>query len=243
MNIREGCWLSEHPKLPTKDVHFRVQGPVVTQLQEVFAEDWEFSTGEVLEGALWYPEQELAGAMLARGIAYGPDESKGIIGLTLIGALGAAQRKVDIVTPYFIPDDTIVAALNVAAMRGVEVNIILPQQGNLRTVQWASLAMLWQVLEHGCRVWATGPPFDHTKLMVVDGLWTLMGSGNWDPRSLRLNFEFNVEIYDCKLADQIAQRIESLRSSAKEIRLADVDGRTLPVRLRDGIARLMSPYL
>jgi cardiolipin synthase A/B len=243
MNIREGCWLSEHPKQPTKDVHFRVEGPVVTQLQEVFAEDWEFSTGEVLEGELWYPSQKLAGPMLARGVAYGPDESKGIIGLTLIGALGVAQRKVDIVTPYFIPDDTIVAALNVAAMRGVEVNIILPEQGNLRTVQWASRAMLWQVLEHGCRVWSTPPPFDHTKLMVVDGLWSLIGSGNWDPRSLRLNFEFNVEVYDRQLATRLEKHIHLLRSTAREIVLADVDGRSLPIRLRDGVARLMSPYL
>jgi cardiolipin synthase A/B len=243
MNIREGCWLSEHPKMPTQDIHFRVQGPVVTQLQEVFAEDWEFSTSEVLSGTLWYPQQELAGSMLARGIAYGPDESKGIIGFTLIGALAAAQRKVYVVTPYFLPDETIVAALNVAAMRGVEVHIILPQHGNLRTVQWASTAMLWQVLEHGCRVWATPEPFDHTKLMVVDGLWTMMGSGNWDPRSLRLNFEFNVEIYDRSLAAQMERHSDGLRKTASEITLADVDARSLPIRLRDGVARLMSPYL
>ncbi len=128
-------------------------------------------------------------------------------------------------------------------MRGVEVNIILPEKGNLTTVQWACEATLWQVLEHGCRVWATPQPFDHTKLMVVDGLWTLMGSGNWDPRSLRLNFEFNVEIYDAQLATRMEAHIEAKRSSAREVTLADVDARTLPVRLRDGVARLMSPYL
>ena len=94
MNIREGCWLSEHPQnLPTQDLHFRVSGPVVAQLQEVFAEDWAFTTGEVLSGDLWYPAQASAGEMLARGIAYGPDESKGIVRFTLIGALGVAQRK------------------------------------------------------------------------------------------------------------------------------------------------------
>ena len=83
-------------------------------------------------------------------------------------------------------------------MRGVEVNIVLPQKGNLRTVQWAMQATLWQVLEEGCRVWLTPPPFDHTKLMTVDGIWSLIGSGNWDARSLRLNFEFNVETYDAR---------------------------------------------
>lgn len=243
MNIREGCWLSESPKQATQDLHFRLTGPVVSQLQDVFSEDWTFSTAEVLSGDLWYPLQEEVGPMLARGIAYGPDESKGIIGLTLIGALGVAQRKVAVVTPYFLPDDSIVAALNVAAMRGVEVDIILPKRGNLFTVQCASQAMLWQVLEHGCRVWQTPPPFDHTKLMLVDGLWTLMGSGNWDPRSLRLNFEFNVEIYDRALAAQLAQHVEKLRGTARQVSLSDVDARRLPIRLRDGVARLMSPYL
>ncbi|HTQ38640.1 MAG TPA: phospholipase D-like domain-containing protein [Pirellulales bacterium] len=243
MNIREGCWLSEHPKQPTKDLHFRVQGPVVTQLQEVFSEDWVFSTGEVLKGELWYPPQAAAGETLARGIAFGPDESKGIIGLTLIGAVGVAQRKVSIVTPYFLPDEAIVSALNVAAMRGVEVNIVLPQKGNLITVQWAMQATLWQVLQHGCKVWLTPPPFDHTKLMVVDGIWTLLGSSNWDPRSLRLNFEFDVECYDRELAGQIDGLVAKLMSAARSITLADVDARKLPARLRDGIARLASPYL
>jgi cardiolipin synthase A/B len=243
MNIREGCWLSEHPKVPTLDLHFRVQGPVVTHLQEVFAEDWAFTTGEPLKGDLWYPPQEEVGGMLARGVAFGPDESKGIIGLTLIGALGVAQRKVSIVTPYFLPDDSIAAALNVAAVRGVEINLVLPQKGNLITVQWASEAMLWHVLEHGCKVWATPQPFDHTKLMVVDGQWSLIGSSNWDARSLRLNFEFDVEVYDRSLATLLDQHIDSLRGKAKGITLADVDGRKLPVRLRDGVARLLSPYL
>ena len=169
---------------------------MVAQLQEVFAEDWAFTTQEVLRGETWYPALSSAGGMLARGIRYGPDEDLGQMRLGLIGAIGAAQRSISIVTPYFIPDDALIAALNVAAMRGVNVNIVLPRKGNLRTVQWAMQATLWQVLEKGCRVWATPQPFDHTKLMTVDGMWCLIGSGNWDSRSLRLNFEFNVEVYD-----------------------------------------------
>jgi cardiolipin synthase len=243
MNIREGCWLAEHPKLPTRDLHFRVQGPVVTHLQEVFAQDWAFTTNELLKGAPWFPPQEEAGEMLARGVAFGPDESKGIIGLTLIGALGIAQKKVSIVTPYFLPDEPIAAAINVAAARGVDVNIVIPQKGNLTTVQWASEAMLWHVLEHGCKVWATPPPFDHTKLMVIDGLWSLIGSSNWDARSLRLNFEFDVEVYDRGLAKELDAHIDTLIETAKQITLKQVDSRSLPVRLRDGIARLLSPYL
>ena len=128
-------------------------------------------------------------------------------------------------------------------MRGVEVNIILPQRGNLRTVQWASRAMLWQVLEHGCRVWLTPPPFDHSKLMIVDGCWVLLGSANWDPRSLRLNFEFNVECYNVELAAKLQKIIEAKRSVARQITLEEVDSRGTPARLRDGVARLLTPYL
>jgi cardiolipin synthase A/B len=243
MNIRALCMLAKNPKGATQDLHFRLRGPVVLHLQEVFAEDWVFSTGEVLAGELWYPPLAEAGNQLARSISYGPDEDLGKIRLMLIGALGVAQRKVSIVTPYFLPDDGIIAALNVAAMRGVEVNIILPEHGNLMTVQWAAWATLWQVLERGCKVWLTPPPFDHSKLMVVDGMWTLMGSGNWDARSLRLNFEFNVEIYDRQLASQMDELIEAKRRSARRLTLAEVDGRPLPIRLRDGVARLLSPYL
>ena len=127
-------------------------------------------------------------------------------------------------------------------MRGVQVDILLPAEGNLRLVQWASTAQLWQVLERGCRVWLTPPPFDHTKLMVVDGAWVLLGSSNWDPRSLRLNFEFDLECYDRGLAESLQRWLRDERfGSARPVTLAEVDGRSLPVRLRDGVARLLSP--
>ena len=164
--------------------------------------------------------------------------------MTLLGAITAARSSVIVVTPYFLPDATLVNTLNVAAMRGVQVDILLPAEDNLRVVQWASTAQLWQVLERGCRVWLTPPPFDHTKLMVVDGAWVLLGSSNWDPRSLRLNFEFDLECYDRGLAESLQRwlRDERLRQ-ARPVTLAEVDGRSLPVRLRDGLARLLSPYL
>lgn len=104
-------------------------------------------------------------------------------------------------------------------------------------------AMLWQVLSRGCTVWMSPPPFDHTKLMVIDGGWCMFGSGNWDDRSMRLNFEFNVESYDRDLATTLDRRIADVIARSKPRTLADVDRRSLPVRLRDGIARLFSPYL
>jgi cardiolipin synthase len=161
----------------------------------------------------------------------------------LIAALGCAQHRVVVVTPYFLPDDALSEALNVAALRGVQVDIILPQANNLALVKWASTAILFQVLERGCRVWLSAPPFDHTKLMLVDEVWTLLGSANWDPRSLRLNFEFTVECYDRELSSRLTKLVEQRLQGAKQITLAELDNRFILLKIRDGVARLLSPYL
>jgi cardiolipin synthase len=243
MNIRVGHCLKRNPKSPVQDIHFRVQGPVVTQLQEVFADDWLFTTGESLRGEAWFPKPQKAGNMLARGVPDGPDEDYEKLRWTLLGALSTARYSIRVVTPYFLPDPSLVSALNLAAMRGVEVDILLPAQNNLAFVQWASRAMWWQVLTHGCRLWLTPPPFDHSKLMLVDGCWTLLGSANWDPRSLRLNFEYNLECYDYELTQQLEELVKAKRESAHRVTLEEVDQRPLPGRLRDGVARLLTPYL
>ena len=147
------------------------------------------------------------------------------------------------ITPYFLPDAPLITALNVAAMRGIAVDIILPGKNNNPLVQWASTSLLWQLVERGCRVWISPPPFDHTKLLVVDNLASFVGSSNWDPRSLRLNFEFNLECYSKTLAAELMACIHERIRCAHFCSLADLDGRILAVKLRDGIARLASPYL
>ena len=243
MNIRVGHWLARAPSHPVLDIQFRAQGPVVAHLQETFADDWFFTTGEALRGTPWFPPLESAGPVLARGIADGPDEESEKLRWTILGAIAAAQRSLRILTPYFLPDPTIISALNVAALRGVTVDIVLPAKGNIPLAQWASTAHWWQVLVHGCRIWITQPPFDHSKLFIVDDSWALVGSTNWDPRSLRLNFEFNLECYDRGLANDLVRLFEAKRGAAHEVTLKEADARSLPVRLRDGVARLLTPFL
>ncbi|WP_044890399.1 cardiolipin synthase [Myxococcus hansupus] len=240
MNIRKHFWPGEHAAV---DLHFRVDGPLVGQLQETFAEDWAFTTRERLSGEAWFPPLSAAGGVLARGIADGPDEDFETLRTVLLGALATARTSVRIITPYFLPDTALITALSVAALRGIQVDILLPEKGNLPVVQWATYAQLWQVLRPGCRIFLTAPPFDHTKLMVVDGVWSLIGSANWDPRSLRLNFEFNVECYDAALASELEGVIAARLRNARPLTMAQVDARSLPARLRDGLARLLSPYL
>jgi cardiolipin synthase len=226
-----------------QDLHFRLEGPVVRHLMLAFTDDWQFTTGEALGGDAWLPALDPRGPVFARGITDGPDEDFDKARLVLLGALACAHTSVQIVTPYFVPDSGLITALSVAAMRGVTVQILLPAVNNQVLVHWAATAQLWQILKRGCRVYYGPPPFDHTKLMIVDRGWALIGSSNWDARSLRLNFEFDVECYDERLAERLSGLVEHKLAAAREITAADVDNRSLPVRLRDGIARLAAPYL
>jgi cardiolipin synthase A/B len=243
MNIRGGCVLADAPRHPTRDLHFSVEGPVVRQLMEIFAHDWRFAADERLDGTRWFPTLEPRGDVLARGIADGPDEDLDAMRWTMLGAIASARRSLRLVTPYFLPDEALVTALNVAAMRGVEVDVVLPARGNLRVVEWAMWGEIWKVLGRGCRVWLTPPPFDHSKLLVVDGAWTLLGSANWDPRSLRLNFELGMECYDAELGRRADLVVDSKVGSARRLEEEDLLALSGAARLRNGLARLLTPYL
>ncbi len=243
MNIRYGHLLQSNTRNPIQDLHFRIEGPVVGQLQEVFAEDWEFTTGESLRGEPWFPVLAPVGMALARGIPDGPDEDQDALNWTLLGAIAAAKRSIRVVTPYFLPDPPLATALNVAAMRGVEVDLVFPSKSNLPLVEWAMWAHFWTVVENGCRIWLTAPPFDHSKVMVVDDHWVLFGSSNWDPRSLRLNFEFNVEAYCDRLGPQMTDLVRRRIATARAITDDEIRSRSFLRRVRDSTAGLMSPYL
>jgi cardiolipin synthase len=212
-------------------------------LQEAFANDWAFTTEEVLDGKMWFPDIPEGGEVTARVITDGPDADFEKAHWTLLAALAEAQESVKVVTPYFLPDSTLVSALNLAALRGVRVDILLPARNNLPFVHWASCSLWWQVLERGCHLWLTPPPFDHSKLMIVDRHWVLLGSANWDPRSLRLNFELNVEAYGRAFAAEMDRIFARKIAGAREVTQAEMDGRPLLIKLRDASARLFSPYL
>lgn len=244
VNIRDHCVVADTPpEIATRDMHFCLRGPIVEQIQRAFVFDWHFCTREELKGHGWFPVLEPMGPVIARGIADGPDETKGALPITLQGALAQAQTRVRIVTPYFLPDPGLIDALNVAAMRGIAVEIYLPARGNLRLVQWAQTAQLDHVLRGGCRVFLTPQPFDHSKLMTVDGTWSLIGSANWDPRSLRLNFEHVVECYCPEFAARLDTLIDERAESSAEMTRRELAARPLVIRLRDSAVRLAQPYL
>lgn len=224
------------------DIHFRIEGPVVGQMLQAFYEDWQFTTGEaVVEIAC--PVAITGAAAFCRGISDGPNEDFDQLNWLLIGALNAARHCVRIMTPYFIPDRPLITAINAAVLRGVTVEIMLPEKNNLPFVAWATRAYLWELLQYGTRIYYQPSPFVHSKFLLVDEAYALIGSANLDPRSLRLNFEFCLEVYDVDLNETLSQHFDARRAQSKEVSLEEMDSRPLSHKLRDSFAKLFSPYL
>jgi len=243
MNISDGHRIAMAPRRPVRDVHFKIEGPLVAHLSEAFADDWHITTMESLVGESWFPTLQGLGDVVARGVSSGPHESVERIRWIMAAAISEARQSLRIMTPYFLPDETLSAGLRLAALRGVEVDIVFPQKSNLAFVDWAAMARLDELLSVGCRVWQGPPPFNHSKLMLVDGCWALVGSSNWDPRSLTLNFEFNVECHGTDLVSQLDAVMTAELARAHRLTLTDLKNRHLMIKLRDGLARLFSPYL
>jgi cardiolipin synthase len=223
------------------DLHFELRGPIIQELTDVFLEDWYFSSGETMAPDM--PAAAEAGNVLARVVSSGPNEDFEKLSWIVLGALSTARQRVQIITPYFVPDRVIIAALNAASLKGVLIEIILPEKNNLPFVDWASRASLWEMLEKGVRFYQQAPPFAHTKLMVVDGIYGLIGSSNWDSRSFRLNFELDVETYSEDLGSDLEAYFGEARSRSKEITLESVRKAPFGVRLRNSFFHLFSPYL
>ena len=178
-----------------------------------------------------------------RCVPSGPDRTIGSTHDLILGALSVAQHHVRIQSPYFLPDLPLIAALNTAARRGVVVDIVIPGSNNLRLVSAAMMAQLDQLVMSGCRVWRSTGTFDHSKLMTIDGGWSYIGSSNLDPRSLRLNFELDIEVYDRKLAAEIGAKIDGLVREAVPVTLVSLRQAPFLRRLRNRVVWLASPYL
>jgi cardiolipin synthase len=245
MNIRAAFVTALSREATNRDMHFRYEGPVVSQLLSVFAHDWDFTTGESLAGNVWFNHAAHmpAGPSAVRCVPSGPDRSIGSTHNMLLGALAVAQRHVRIQSPYFLPDQPLIGALATAARRGIRVDIVIPGKNNLRLVDYAMTAQLDQVIRCGCQVWRTTGAFDHSKLLTVDEAWSYTGSSNLDPRSLRLNFELDTEIYDREVAQHISARIDSVIASSHAQTLEMLRDLPFAKRLRNKVIWLATPYL
>jgi cardiolipin synthase len=228
------------------DTHFKMTGPVVADLFAIAAADWRFASGEGLEGPAWeleLPTSEPGQQVLLRAVSSGPDRSLETNHKMLMGAFSVARTSIRIASPYFLPDRELISALVTAARRGVRVDIVVPSANNLMLVDRAMTAQFDQMLKDRCHIWRASGPFDHSKIMAIDGRWSYVGSSNIDPRSLRLNFEVDVEVFDTQFAEELERRIGSAIASATEVTLDGLRTRPFLVRLIERVLWLGSPYL
>jgi len=231
---------------PDRDYHMRVLGPVVRDLEFQFLIDWSRATGEPLEGITrdtpprWTPTD---GDALAQVIPGGPERSGGGLAMAFFGAIAAARSSVAIVTPYFLPDDTIIAVLRYAATRGVDVRIVLPGRSNHWYTAHAARALYDGLLDVGVRIFERRPPFMHAKALVVDGVYSLLGSANLDYRSLYLNFELNLEIASETFATAVLRQFELEIAESEEVSLEAHRRRPLGRKLTESVCRLLHPML
>jgi cardiolipin synthase len=227
-----------------RDIHFRVEGAVLEQMSAVFEEDWRFASGVTISlPDVVHDESALGLPQYARIVPDGPDNAFQRTLWILLGALALSQKSVHILTPFFLPNDALTYALSICALRGVDVRVVVPEETDTKLVDWAMTAKFPALLEHGVKIFRSRKPFDHSKLMVVDESWMLVGSSNWDQRSLRLNFEANMEIYDEGLAAQMERHFQTILQISKPVSLRDVNALPVLTRLRNNIARLFTPYL
>ena len=246
MNIREGFTAEFAGDRHSRDTHFRVTGPLVADLFTVAAEDWLFTTRERLDGPVWdvtLPEGKPGSRVLARVVASGPDNSIETSHKMLMGAFSIARSSIRIMSPYFLPDRELISALTTAARRGVQVDIIVPANNNLTLVDHAMTAQFDQILKSNCRIWRATGPFNHSKLLVIDDRWSYVGSSNLDPRSLRLNFEVDIEVIDEGFAGAVSERINEALDNARQVKLEELRARPFLLRLFEKVLWLASPYL
>ncbi|MBN9545224.1 MAG: PLDc N-terminal domain-containing protein [Alphaproteobacteria bacterium] len=243
MNIAAEHSYRLNPDAYIDDIHFQVDGPVVRSLMDAFARDWTFTTEETLDQDYWWPPLAEAGKVQARGLRSGPDADIYKIEMLAGAALTLAKKRVRIVTPYFLPDQRLQFTIAQACARGVEVDIVLPRISDHVYMEWAMLGNLRFFKHIPANIHLSDPPFDHSKLMTMDGEWSLIGSSNWDTRSFRLNFEYDLECYDAGLTAALDAIIDAKIGNALELDCVGLATKPVLYRLRDAAARLLMPYL
>jgi cardiolipin synthase len=234
--------------LPTRygrwwDLHLDIEGPLVEQVQDVFAEDWAFATGEVLSAGL-FPPPKICGEETAQVVAGGPDRDLEVMHHLYFSALASARKRAYIMTPYFVPDQAMVKALESAALQGVEVRLMVPWRSNYRTVDYAGRWFYENLMAAGVRLHAYTSGMLHAKMMTVDGRWSTVGTANFDIRSFRLNFEMNVNVYGEGFAQNLERVFLDLaRRSCLELGPDNFGRRGRGSRLVENVCRLLAPIL
>jgi cardiolipin synthase A/B len=209
-----------------RDTHYRIEGPAVAQMQAAFLDNWMKVTGQVLDGPDYFPALEAVGPMTAQVFKSSRDGGAESTHLMYLLSVTAAARTIDLEMAYFVPDDLALDALVNALKRGVRVRIIMPGPiTDAKLVRRASKASWGRILRAGAELYEYQPTMFHCKVLVVDGLWSSVGSTNFDNRSFRLNDEANLNIYDRAFATRQHADFERDLSHARRITLQEWENR------------------
>jgi len=225
------------------DAHVRFSGDAVYAIEEIFAEDWYFATGEDITELFHKRHNRVGGDVNLHVIPSGPDQGSPLIYDTIFSTLSAAEKAIDIITPYLVPDQPIIQTLKNASKRGVKVRILLPGKNNHIFVAAAGRSYYEELVEAGVEIYETKNVMLHAKIIMVDGFWTTLGSANMDTRSFRLNFELNVVVYSKNFASDTTNLIYSYFEMANQIELQALQNKKFSNRIFEGVCRTLSPVL
>jgi cardiolipin synthase A/B len=242
MNIHQNNYALNNQEPPIHDLHFKVIGPIVSDLQDAFLRNWYFNTKQTPHEQLYYDDRS-KGDMGVRAVSTGPYQEYPIAQYLLVAAINSAQTHIRIMTPYFIIGSSLSAALIEAALRSVNVELILPESNNLSFVKGATEALLPLLLKFGVKVYYRRGHFAHSKIFIVDELYVFLGSSNMDTRSFYLNFEFNLEVYSKALSMALIEYFNAIKQFSREITCDWLQKQNFVIKLRNSICKLFSPYL
>lgn len=245
MNISDAYSVSSEGGVPWRDTHLRLEGTAVRWLQLVFLEDWYFATDHAPHGNAYFPRDpgDTGPSHVLQVVASGPDSDWQSIHKLYFAAIAGAQRRVLITTPYFVPDEAMLVALVTAALRGVDVRLLVPRRGDSRIVTAAARSYYDDLLRAGVRIFEYLPSMLHAKTMVVDDSFATVGTANMDNRSFRLNFEVSVALYGTTFVDQLVATFAEDVAKAEEVNASRRQQMRWPDRFGEAGARLFSPLL
>lgn len=243
MNIADEYWTGGKEP-PCRDVHLRVTGPVVTQLAEVFAEDWYFASGEaLLDKTCYYLELPPAGDVEMQVIPGGPDNDLNEIQLSVLAMLYRTSHRLRLMTPYFVPEDAVLSAIQLAAMRGIQVELMVPARGDHFYLTHVTRSYYEDLLPHGVRIFEYQPSLLHAKVGIIDDHSAMCGSANLDVRSLRINFELNVACHSPRLAAELTELFEVNLLDCREVTADSHARRPFRHRLLEVVCRPLTSLL
>jgi len=228
---------------PWRDTHLKVVGGGATALQIIFMADWYFVSKEILKGIKYFKPFEPGVGKLVQMTASGPDSDWESIGQAYFAAIASATGYVYISTPYLMPTSDIITALKTSALGGIDVRIIVPGLSDSITPKWGTNSYIEELLEAGVKIYFYKAGFTHSKVIVVDGVFSSVGTANLDFRSLETNFEVNAMIYDEETAATLTSHFLEDQEKSEQVILEEWVKRPRINKIKESFARILSPML